>query len=38
LDGGIADEAWTGKKVNYYFCEEFVHIGFHGNCDGYVWQ
>jgi transposase InsO family protein len=31
LDGGIPWEAWTGKKVNYYFlktfsCEAFVHI------------
>jgi hypothetical protein len=31
LDGGIPEEAWTGKKVNYYFlktfgCEVFVHI------------
>jgi hypothetical protein len=31
LDGGILEEAWTGKKVNYSFlktfgCEEFVHI------------
>ena len=31
LDGGIPKEAWTGKKVNYYFlktfgCEAFVHI------------
>ena len=31
LDGGIIEEAWTGKKVNYSFlktfsCEEFVHI------------
>jgi hypothetical protein len=31
LDGGILDEEWTGKKVNYSFlktfdCEEFVHI------------
>jgi hypothetical protein len=31
LDGGILEEAWTGKKVNYSFlktfgCEAFVHI------------
>ena len=31
LDGGIPEEAWTGKKVNYSFfrtfgCESFVHI------------
>jgi hypothetical protein len=31
LDGRIPEEAWTGKKVNYYFlktfgCESFVHI------------
>ena len=31
MDGGILEEAWTGKKVNYYFlktfgCEAFVHI------------
>jgi hypothetical protein len=31
LDGGIPEEAWTGKKVNYFFlktfdCEAFVHI------------
>ena len=31
LDGGIIEEAWTGKKVNYSFiktfgCEAFVHI------------
>ena len=31
LDGGIPEEAWTGKKVNYSFlktfgCETFVHI------------
>ena len=31
LDGGIPEEAWIGKKVNYSFmrtfgCEEFVHI------------
>jgi hypothetical protein len=31
LDGGIPKEAWTSKKVNYYFlktfgCEVFVHI------------
>jgi hypothetical protein len=31
LDGGIANEAWTGKHVNYSFlktssCETFVHI------------
>ena len=31
LDGGIPEEAWTGKKVNYSFlkpfgCEAFVHI------------
>ena len=31
LDGIIPEEAWTGKKVNYYFlktfsCEAFVHI------------
>jgi transposase InsO family protein len=31
LDGVIPEEAWTGKKVNYYFlktfsCEAFVHI------------
>ena len=31
LDGGIPEEAWIGKKVNYYFlktfdCEAFVHI------------
>jgi hypothetical protein len=31
LDGGIPEEAWTGKKVNYLFlktfdCEAFVHI------------
>jgi hypothetical protein len=31
LDGGILEEARTGKKVNYYFlktfdCESFVHI------------
>ena len=31
LDGGIPEEAWTGKKVNYSFlktfgCEAFVHV------------
>ena len=31
LDGGIPEEAWTGKKVNYSFlrtfgCEAFVNI------------
>ena len=31
MDGGIPEEAWTGKKVNYSFlitfgCEAFVHI------------
>jgi len=31
LDGGVPEEAWTGKKVNYSFlnpfgCEAFVHI------------
>jgi len=31
LDGGILEEAWTGKKLNYSFlktfgCEAFVHI------------
>ena len=31
LDGGIPEEAWKGKKVNYYVlktfgCEAFVHI------------
>jgi hypothetical protein len=31
LDGSILEEAWKGKKVNYYFlktfsCESFVHI------------
>ena len=31
LDGGILEEAWIGKKVNYSFlktfgCEAFVHI------------
>jgi len=31
LDGGIPEEAWTGKKVNYSFlktfcCEAFAHI------------
>jgi len=31
LDGGVLEEAWTGKKVNYSFlkffgCEAFVHI------------
>jgi hypothetical protein len=31
LDGGILEEAWTCKKVNYSFlktfgCESFVHI------------
>lgn len=31
LDGGIPEEAWTGKKVNYSFlktfgCEAYVHI------------
>jgi hypothetical protein len=31
LDGGIIDEEWLSKKVNYYFlksfgCEAFVHI------------
>ena len=31
LDGGIPEEAWRGKKVNYCFlkpfgCETFVHI------------
>jgi len=31
LDGGILEEAWTGKKVNYSFlktfgCKAFVHI------------
>ena len=31
LDGGIPQEAWIGKKVNYSFlrnfgCESFVHI------------
>ena len=31
LDGGILEEAWICKKVNYYFlrtfgCEAFVHI------------
>jgi hypothetical protein len=23
LDGGIPEEAWTGKKVNYSFFEDF---------------
>ena len=32
LDGGIPEEVWTGKKVNYshlkiFGCEAFVHIG-----------
>jgi hypothetical protein len=31
LDGGISEEEWTGKKVNYSFlktfsCEEFFHV------------
>ena len=31
LDGGIPEEAWIGKKVNYSFmknfgCEAFVHV------------
>ena len=31
LDGGVPEEAWIGKKVNYSFlkpfgCEAFVHI------------
>eukprot|EP00253_Pinus_taeda_P013261 PITA_13261 len=31
LDGGVPEEAWTGKKLNYSFlkpfgCEAFVHI------------
>jgi len=31
LDGGILEEAWIGKKVNYSFlnifgCEVFVHM------------
>ena len=31
MDGGIPEEAWTGKKVNYYFLKPFgyeaiVHI------------
>ena len=31
LDGGIPEEAWIGKKVNYWFlktfsCEAFFHI------------
>jgi hypothetical protein len=31
LDGGILEEAWIGKKVNYSFlktfgCEAFIHI------------
>ena len=31
LDGGVLEEAWIGKKVNYSFlkpfgCEAFVHI------------
>ncbi len=31
LDGGVREEAWTGKKVNYsllnpFGCEAFVHI------------
>ena len=31
MDGGIPEEAWTSKKVNYSFmrtfgCEAFVHI------------
>ena len=31
MDGGIPEEAWTGKKVNYSFlrtfsCETFFHI------------
>jgi hypothetical protein len=31
LDGGISEEEWTGKKVNYSFlktfgCEGFVHV------------
>jgi hypothetical protein len=31
LDGRIPEEAWIGKKVNYYFlktfgCQSFVHI------------
>ena len=31
MDGGIPEEAWTSKKVNYSFlktfgCEVFVHI------------
>ena len=30
LDGGVPEETWTGKKVNYSFlkpsgCEAFVH-------------
>jgi hypothetical protein len=23
LDGGIIEEAWTGKKINYSFFEDF---------------
>ena len=31
LDGGILEESWTGKKINYSFlktfiCEVFVHV------------
>ena len=31
MDGGIPEEAWTGKNINYSFlkpfgCEAFVHI------------
>ena len=31
LDGGILEESWTCKKVNYFFlktfdCDAFVHI------------
>ena len=31
MDGGIPEESWTSKKVNYSFlrtfgCEAFVHI------------
>ena len=31
MDGGIPEEAWIGKKINYSFlkpfgCEAFVHI------------
>ena len=34
LDGGIPEEAWIGKKVNYSFlrtfsCEDFFHIDKH---------